>query len=80
MATYPTAHPTDDEFPHADDLFRADTGSARADAFLWTHVPGNSGGSCNGGPPNGTFFPALAIGMAERANGRLGPGDPSRPY
>ncbi len=57
-----------------------DTGVANVDAYLWTHIPGNSGGSCNGGPPPGTFFPAYAIGMASRANGKLGPGSPSKPY
>jgi Glycosyl hydrolases family 6 len=51
-----------------------------ADGFLWTHVPGNSSGSCGGGPAAGTFWPARAIGLAARANGRLGPGYPSRPY
>jgi endoglucanase len=56
------------------------TGFAGADAFLWTAPPGNSGGHCNGGPPSGTFFPAYAIGESSRANGRLGPGLPSRPY
>ena len=30
----------------------ADTGFHGADAFLWTHVPGNSSG-CGGGPPGG---------------------------
>ncbi len=29
------------------------TGFPHVDAFLWTHVPGNSSGSCNGGPPSG---------------------------
>lgn len=56
-----------------------DTGFAAADAFLWTHPPGNSSG-CGGGPPGGDFWPAKAIGEAERANGQLGPGYPSRPY
>ncbi len=55
------------------------TGFAHADAFLWTHPPGNSSG-CGGGPPAGVFWPARAIGLAERASGRLGPGFPSRPY
>jgi endoglucanase len=57
-----------------------DTGVANIDAYLWTHIPGNSGGSCNGGPPPGGFFPAFAIGLASRANGKLGPGSPSKPY
>jgi endoglucanase len=51
-----------------------------ADALLWTHIPGNSSGSCNGGPSSGTFWAARAIGLAARANGKLGPGYPSEPY
>jgi endoglucanase len=57
-----------------------DTGFPNVDAFLWTHPPGNSGGSCNGGPASGTFWAAEAIGLAARANARLGPGYPSAPY
>jgi endoglucanase len=56
------------------------TGFRGLDALLWTHPPGNSGGTCNGGPPSGVFWPARAIGLAARANGRLGPRYPSRPY
>ncbi|MGH2859097.1 MAG: glycoside hydrolase family 6 protein [Solirubrobacteraceae bacterium] len=56
-----------------------DTGFRYADAFMWTHPPGNSSG-CGGGPPGGVFWPARAIGLAERANARLGPGYPSQPY
>ncbi len=56
------------------------TGFPGADAFMWTAVPGNSSGTCNGGPSAGTFWPANAIGKAERANGRLGPGYRSEPY
>lgn len=56
-----------------------DTGFALADAWLWTSPPGNSSG-CGGGPPGGVFWPARAVGLAERANGRLGPGYPSKPY
>jgi endoglucanase len=55
------------------------TGFALADAWLWTSPPGNSSG-CGGGPKGGVFWPARAIGLASRANGRLGPGFPSRPY
>jgi hypothetical protein len=55
------------------------TGFAGVDAFLWTHVPGNSSG-CGGGPPGGVFWPARAISLAARANGRLGPHYPSQPY
>ena len=56
------------------------TGSAPADAFLWTFPPGNSSGSCGGGPPSGTFWAARAVQLASRANGQLGPNTPSRPY
>jgi endoglucanase len=55
-------------------------GFAGVDAFLWTAPPGNSSGSCNGGPPAGTFWPAKAIAMSALANGRLGPRYPNRPY
>jgi endoglucanase len=58
----------------------ADTGFNGADAFLWTHPPGNSSGSCNGGPASGTFWATRAVGLAARANQRLGPGFPARPY
>ncbi len=58
------------------------TGDPHADAFLWTHVPGASSGSCNGGPPSGTFWPDRAIGLAVAANDRVGPTPPwpSLPY
>jgi endoglucanase len=55
------------------------TGFRYADAWMWTSPPGNSSG-CGGGPSGGTFWPARAIGLAARANGKLGPGFPSRPY
>jgi endoglucanase len=57
-----------------------DTGFAQVDAFLWSSPPGNSGGSCRGGPPAGTFWAQRAIDLAAHANDRLGPGYPSRPY
>lgn len=56
------------------------TGYPKVDALLWTFPPGNSSGSCNGGPPSGVWWPARAIQLAAAANGRLGPGSPSRPY
>jgi endoglucanase len=55
------------------------TGYTYADAFMWTHPPGNSSG-CGGGPPGGVFWAASAISMAEHANSQLGPGFPSRPF
>jgi endoglucanase len=61
-------------------LPQVNPGPAHVDAFLWTAPPGNSSGSCNGGPAAGSFWPAKAEGMSERANNRLGPGSPSQPY
>ena len=55
------------------------TGYPYADAWMWTHPPGNSSG-CGGGPPGGVFWPARAEGEAIRANDQLGPGFPSQPY
>ena len=55
------------------------TGYRYADAWMWTHPPGNSSG-CGGGPPGGVFWPARAEGEAARANAQLGPGLPSYPY
>jgi endoglucanase len=58
------------------------TGDANVNAYLWTHIPGNSSGSCNGGPASGTFWPARAEDLAAHANNRIGPSPkyPSRPY
>ena len=56
------------------------TGFDHVDAFLWTGPPGNSSGSCHGGTPPGTFWLARAIGLASRAQGKLGPGYPRNPY
>jgi endoglucanase len=56
------------------------TGFPDVDAYMWTHIPGNSTGTCNGGPSGGLFFPTYAEGLASRANGKLGPGYPSQPY
>ncbi len=56
------------------------TGQRLVDAYLWTNTPGTSDGSCNGGPPSGSFWVARAVAMAQAANAQLGPGGPSRPY
>ena len=45
---------------------------AYADAFMWTHPPGNSSG-CGGGPPGGVFWPARAIQLAQNANAAARP-------
>ncbi|MGO9960487.1 MAG: glycoside hydrolase family 6 protein [Solirubrobacteraceae bacterium] len=57
-----------------------DTGFRDVDAFLWTGVPGNSSGSCGGGPPSGWFWPARALALAARAQGKLGPAYPADRY
>jgi endoglucanase len=43
------------------------TGDPAIDAFLWVKVPGESDGTCNGGPPAGTWWPEYALGLAQRA-------------
>jgi len=60
--------------------FNTQTGFPFADAFMWTHPPGNSSGCGPGAPPSGDFWPAYAIGLASRANQQLGPGLASHPY
>ena len=46
------------------------TGDPRVDAFLWVKRPGESDGTCNGGPPAGTWWPEYALGLAQRAPAR----------
>ncbi|PPK98004.1 putative xylan-binding protein with Ca-dependent carbohydrate-binding module [Kineococcus xinjiangensis] len=48
--------------------FTTATGSARADAFTWIKRPGESDGTCNGGPTAGTFWTDYAIGLGQRAS------------
>jgi endoglucanase len=43
------------------------TGYAGVDAFYWIKTPGLSDGACNGGPAAGTWWPAYALGLAQRA-------------
>ncbi|NEK58930.1 glycoside hydrolase family 6 protein [Geodermatophilus sabuli] len=45
----------------------AQTGQARVDAYLWIKRPGESDGTCNGGPAAGTFWDAYAIGLMRGA-------------
>lgn len=40
----------------------------RVDAFLWIKRPGESDGTCNGGPSAGEFWTDYAVGLAERAS------------
>ncbi len=44
------------------------TGEALADALTWIKAPGESDGTCGGGPPAGQFWPEQAIGLAQRAS------------
>ena len=41
----------------------------RLDWNLWIKRPGESDGTCNGGPPAGAFWPESALGLAARAEG-----------
>ncbi|MGH3188247.1 MAG: glycoside hydrolase family 6 protein [Streptosporangiaceae bacterium] len=45
----------------------ASTGHHLVDAFLWIKPPGASDGTCNGGPPAGTFWLSYALGLAANA-------------
>lgn len=44
------------------------TADPRVDALLWVKAPGSSDGTCNGGPPAGTFWPAYAVSLATNAH------------
>ena len=41
----------------------------RLDWNLWIKRPGESDGTCNGGPRAGAFWPEYALGLATRATG-----------
>ncbi len=43
------------------------TGEPLADALTWIKAPGESDGTCGGGPPAGQFWVDYAIGLAQRA-------------
>ena len=43
------------------------TNSALVDALLWIKVPGESDGTCNGGPRAGAWFAEYALGLARQA-------------
>jgi endoglucanase len=45
----------------------ASTGDPLVDAFFWVKPPGESDGTCNGGPKAGEFWPEAALGLAKRA-------------
>jgi endoglucanase len=53
----------------------AQTGHPLADAFLWVKTPGESDGTCNGGPRAGEWWPDYALELS-RAAEALGGGLP----
>jgi len=68
------AGPTDDEMYWCNPSGRAlgaapttATGNGNVDAFLWIKRPGESDGSCNGGPGAGRFVNSFAIELARNA-------------
>ncbi len=42
------------------------TGHSLVDAFLWIKIPGESDGTCHGGPKAGEWWPDYALGLVER--------------
>jgi endoglucanase len=44
------------------------TADPLVDAYLWVKRPGESDGTCNGGPAAGAFWPDYALGLAQRAS------------
>ncbi|MCM1972821.1 MULTISPECIES: glycoside hydrolase family 6 protein [Streptomyces] len=45
------------------------TGDPVVDAYLWVKRPGESDGTCAGGPPAGQWWPEYALGLARNAKG-----------
>lgn len=45
------------------------TGDPLLDAYLWIKRPGESDGSCRGGPSAGTWWPEYALGLARNTKG-----------
>ncbi len=44
------------------------TGSSLADAYLWIKVPGESDGTCNGGPAAGSWWASYALQLVQNAH------------
>lgn len=47
------------------------TGHALVDAFLWIKKPGESDGTCNGGPNSGAWWAEYALGLAQRTTNTM---------
>lgn len=45
------------------------TGNPRLDAYLWIKRPGESDGTCRGGPAAGSWWPSYALELARNARG-----------
>ncbi|MFG2519105.1 glycoside hydrolase family 6 protein [Streptomyces sp. NPDC048527] len=45
------------------------TGDDTLDAYLWIKRPGESDGTCRGGPSAGQWWPQYALGLAGAAKG-----------
>ncbi len=43
------------------------SGQPLIDAYLWIKAPGESDGTCNGGPSAGGWWADYALGLAQRA-------------
>lgn len=43
------------------------TNEAKVDAFIWVKRPGESDGTCGGGPPAGSWWAEYALGLAQAA-------------
>lgn len=52
--------------PSAHSRARTATSHGLVDVFLWVKPPGESDGTCNGGPAAGRWWPEYALGLAER--------------
>lgn len=46
------------------------TGRRLVDAYLWVKIPGESDGTCRGGPPAGAWWPEYALGLISAAESR----------
>jgi cellulase/cellobiase CelA1 len=51
------------------------TGNSLVDAYLWVKGPGESDGSCNGGPAAGSWWADYALGLAQRSALNIAPGN-----
>lgn len=48
------------------------TGRSLVDAYLWVKIPGQSDGTCAGGPPAGQWWPSYALALVRDSGGAGG--------